>query len=944
VPDQDSETTVAITLNGVEVQAAKGELLIEAAERNGVYIPRFCYHPRMTSVGMCRMCIVEVDTGRGPAIQPACMLPVAPEMKVSTDSPTTKKAQNGILEFLLINHPLDCPVCDKGGECPLQDHTIAFGPGESRFVEEKRHFEKPIAISNTVYLDRERCILCDRCTRFASEVAGDPLIHFQGRSNFTEVNTFPDHPFASYFSGNTVQICPVGALTASPYRFKARPWDLEQVESTCQGCAVGCRMVVDSSRDRILRYNGVDVDPVNWGWLCDKGRFGFEAVNHKERLGTPLLRVSGGGELAEARWAEALGAAADAISEGLQRSGPSGLAVLGGARLTNEDAYAWAKLAKGVLGTDNVDAQLGDGLPAEVVAGLPQATIDETFAAGGTVLVIGPDLKEELPVLFLRLRHAVREDGVKVVELAQHDTNITELAAVSLRYRPGGAGELVQALVGGDALPAWVDASQAEVARDLIQRGPLRVILGRSSLAESADGAVAAADVLLDRLDGVTFLPALRRANVRGALDMGLAPGVLPGRVSLDEGRAWFAGRWPTVPESAGLDATGILQAAAAGRIDTLVLLGADPLSDFPDLDLAARALAGARTVIATDLFLTASVAQADIVLPAAGFAECVGTTTNVEGRISTLGQVVTPPGTARTDWMIAAEIALRLGADLGLESVEEIWAEVERLAPSHAGITREMLTSPQGADGVVAPLDAGEPSRSSAVPPPDDASMPGGLADHVEPDEGPLPEPSDRAAHADAAVADIDAQAADGRGETEAHKAESVEQTSRAVAEGEQHPAEPGGDDSAADSHRRDSGEAAGDAAARGDRPALLHYVAPAEPRPAPTIDAYSLRLIADRQLYDRGTLAQHSPSMAALTSGPELRVNPYDLNRLGLADGATVSVTSARASLPMVVVTDPTLVRGTASLLFNRGDPSPAMLIDATAPVTDVRVETRS
>ena len=532
MPDQATDTTVQFTLNGVEVEAAKGELLIEAAERNGVYIPRFCYHPRMNSVGMCRMCIVEVDTGRGPAIQPSCMLPVAPDMKVSTDSPVTKKAQDGILEFLLINHPLDCPVCDKGGECPLQDHTIAFGPGESRFIEEKRHFEKPIAISDTVYLDRERCILCDRCTRFAKEVAGDPLIHFQGRGNETQVNTFPDHPFASYFGGNTVQICPVGALTATPYRFKARPWDLEQVESTCQSCSVGCRIVVDSSRDRILRYNGVDIDPVNWGWLCDKGRFGFEAVNHEDRLGTPLLRAAGGGELAEARWAEALGAAADAISEGLQRSGPSGLAVLGGARLTNEDAYAWAKLAKGVLGTDNVDAQLADGLPAEVVFGLPQATIDETFTPGGTVLVLGPDLKEELPVLFLRLRHAVREDGVKVVELAQHDTSTTELATVSLRYRPGAAIELVRALVQGGALPTWVDADDASTARDLIRKGPLKVILGRSSLAETADGNVTAAGYLAAELDDVSFLPVLRRANVRGALDMGLTsrPAARPGQ------------------------------------------------------------------------------------------------------------------------------------------------------------------------------------------------------------------------------------------------------------------------------------------------------------------------------------------------------------------------------------------------------------------------------
>ncbi|MYE75313.1 MAG: 2Fe-2S iron-sulfur cluster binding domain-containing protein, partial [Acidimicrobiaceae bacterium] len=235
----EPQATVAIEVDGVAVQARPGEMLIEACERSGTYIPRFCYHSRMSPVGMCRMCLVEVDTGRGFALQPSCMVPVSEGMKVSTESEVTKKAQDGVLEFLLINHPLDCPVCDKGGECPLQDQTMAYGPGETRFVEEKRHFAKPIAISETVYLDRERCILCDRCTRFADEVAGDALIHFMGRGNHTEVNTFPDEPFASYFSGNTVQICPVGALTAAPYRFKARPWDLTETLSTAWVDSVG---------------------------------------------------------------------------------------------------------------------------------------------------------------------------------------------------------------------------------------------------------------------------------------------------------------------------------------------------------------------------------------------------------------------------------------------------------------------------------------------------------------------------------------------------------------------------------------------------------------------------------------------------------------------------------------------------------------------------------
>jgi NADH-quinone oxidoreductase subunit G len=256
--------TVTVTVDGQTIDAAKGEFVIEAPS-NGVYIPRFCYHPRMRPVGMCRMCLVEIDTGRGPALQPSCMIEVAPNMVVDTESAVTKKAQDGILEFLLINHPLDCPVCDKGGECPLQDQTIAYGPGESRFIEEKRHFEKPIPISDLVYLDRERCILCDRCTRFAKEVAGDPLIHFQGRGNNTEVNTFPDDPFASYFSGNTVQICPVGALTASPYASGRR--GTRRVESTSV-VTVGARS--PCSRAQRCCVTSADSDAVNWGWLTDK--------------------------------------------------------------------------------------------------------------------------------------------------------------------------------------------------------------------------------------------------------------------------------------------------------------------------------------------------------------------------------------------------------------------------------------------------------------------------------------------------------------------------------------------------------------------------------------------------------------------------------------------------------------------------------------------------
>ena len=473
---------VKLTVNGTEVDAERGALLIDACAAAGVYIPHFCHHSRMNPVGMCRMCIVEVDTGRGPGLQPSCMLSVTDGMVVDTESDLTKKAQDGVLEFLLLNHPLDCPVCDKGGECPLQDQTMAYGPGESRFVEEKRHFEKPIPVNDNVYLDRERCILCDRCTRFADEVVGDPLIHFMDRGNQTQVNTFPNEPFASYFSGNVVQICPVGALTAKPYRFKARPWDLEQVDSTYPN-AMGDRINVQASRDQVLRFQGLDSDAVNWGWLTDKDRFSFEALQSDQRLTEPLVRGGGlnksdpeGDELVAASWAQALGTVAEAISA----ADPGRVAFIGGSRLSNEAQYAWTKLAKGIIGTDNVDAALGDELPAHALLGLPRATIAETCQAEGTIVLLAADPKEELGTLYIRLRHAVLEDRAKLIELTPASTGLSSIATARLRPRPGEVGAVARALVAGGATGevGGVSAADINAAHELID-GPVTVVLGR---------------------------------------------------------------------------------------------------------------------------------------------------------------------------------------------------------------------------------------------------------------------------------------------------------------------------------------------------------------------------------------------------------------------------------------------------------------------------------
>jgi len=823
VTNTEAKTTLSVTIDGEVFEARPGELLIEACERAGTYIPRFCYHSRMKPVGMCRMCLVEVDTGRGPALQPACMLPCSDGMTVSTETPGTRKVQAGILEYLLINHPLDCPVCDKGGECPLQDQTVAYGPGESRFVEEKRHYEKPIPINDNVFLDRERCILCDRCTRFADTVAGDKLIHFMDRGNNTQVNTFPDEPFASYFSGNTVQICPVGALTARPYRFKARPWDLDETVSTAWTDSAGARVAVQSSRDKVIRLLGIDSDPVNWGWLSDKERFAFEALNSDDRLTAPLTRV--GDHLVPTGWSTALERAVSLLSD----ADPDRVAVIGGARLTNESQYAWAKLAKGVIGTDNVDSQLADGLDPELVLGLPRATIDEACTPGGTIILCGPDPKEEIGSLYLRLRHAVVHDDARLIELTPTATGLSPVAAHSLHPRPGEVADLARALVeaanGGPAVSAaGVSAEEISSAAVAID-GSVTIIIGRASLAESAD-CVTDAALQLAALPGSRFLSALRRGNIHGALDSGLAPGLLPGRTTIEAGAARFADAWPSTPASRGLDTAGILAAAADGRIDVLVLLGSDPINDFAGRPLAAAALETVPNVIALDMLVNDSIAMAaDVVLAASGATESAGTFTNLEGRISVCRQRVTPPGTARADWMIASEIARRLGFDLGFDSVESIRAEIAAVSVVHSGLDEKAL-----AEALV------------------DGLLIGGSGDIMVP-----------------GVVGVSPSA---------------------------------------------------------------H-------------DAYSLRLVASRSMYDDGVALRNSPSSRGLARSVTLRLNPTDFDKIGVDRGTVVRTESAVGRLLVPVEPDPGVPVGSAVLPWAAPGSPANTLIDPFSTVTDVRVE---
>jgi len=673
---------VHVTINGVGHDVPDGEMLIKAAQDNGTYIPRFCWHPRMEPVGMCRMCLVEIETPRGPMMITACTNAVSDGMVVDTENAAVKKAQEAILEFLLANHPLDCPVCDKGGECPLQDQAMAYGPAESRFVEIKRTFEKPIPISDLVLLDRERCVLCARCTRFSDEISGDPLIEFKDRGNKTEINTFPDLPFSSYFSGNTIQLCPVGALTSKTYRFRARPWDLRKVESSSMFDTAHPRIEIHASQNEILRFMGVDMEPTNHGWLSDKDRFGFQYLDSVERLTTPLVKRDG--EMVEVDWAEAL----DIVSTRLQlikdEDGGDALAVVGGANGTNEDAYAISRFARETLGTPHLDSRMDDALSSHFLA----ATVDRALIAdvdeADTILVWGPDLKEEHPTLYLRVRRAAQELGKTLVVVHPRATGLDDRTTHKLTYRPGGGFSLLSEMANGDHTDVIGALSVEKVV----------ALVGIASLADGPKLAEAVAATFRDTAGSIKIMPLNSRANTFGALDMGLAPDLLPGRVPADK---------------PGKGTREIMESLQTGDVRSLLMVGADPIRDMPDPRVAAEGLETAEFVVSIDLFRNDSNRHADVILPASGFAEKQGTVTNLEGRVQKVNRLRPGPGSTRADWSILDDVSARMGRPLGLASAETIAKEVSEAVPLYNGVTHDHLEW-DARDGVVVPMEGAPP------------------------------------------------------------------------------------------------------------------------------------------------------------------------------------------------------------------------------------------
>lgn len=688
---------VTINLDGVDRLVDSGQTLIAAAEQAGTVIPRFCWHPRLKEVGMCRQCFVEIEGPRGTMLVPSCTTPTTDGLVVRTKTPAVKTVQEGILEYLLINHPLDCPVCDKGGECPLQDQTLSHGPGESRFVEEKRHWEKPIPVSDLVLLDRERCVLCARCVRFAEEISGDPLIAFSHRGYHTEVATFPDEPFSSYFSGNTVQVCPVGALTATAYRFKARPWDLEEARSVNPVTTTGDSVTIQASRGELLRVLGVDNDATNHGWLDDRSRYGYKWVTSPDRLTNPTVRGADGLPR-PVTWGEAVATAAEQLLAVIDQHGPEAVAAIGGARGTNEDAYTLARFMRSVVGSPHLDSRLDDAPAARFLATLAGKGLIGDLESAKTILLWAPDLKEEHPILYLRVRRAAQELGATLIVVHPRATGLDDRATHKFTYVPGAGWDTFAALTAG--------AEGFAGARAALDEGPVVAIVGPTGLTEDPLLAESIAAFARD-LPGSTVLPLARRSNTFGALDMGVAPDLLPGRVATNPGTA-IAEWGEDAILTEGLDTRGILESAAAGRISALLLVGADPLRDVPDHDLARRALDRVDIVIAIDCLPTDSVASADIVLPAAAFGEKEGTVTNLEGRVQKVNALVPAPGQARADWSILDDISTRMGRPMGLASAGSISREIATVAPAYRGVSWFLLDWKER-DGVVVPRDGGE-------------------------------------------------------------------------------------------------------------------------------------------------------------------------------------------------------------------------------------------
>ena len=601
---------IKINVNGSEISSKPDQLIIEACEDSGIHIPRFCWHKRMDPVGMCRMCLVEIETPRGKALVPSCTTKVSEDLVVDTESDVVKKAQEGVLEFLLINHPLDCPVCDKAGECPLQDQTMAYGPGESRFVEDKRHFEKPIPISEIILLDRERCILCARCTRFSDEISGDPLIEFIQRGNKTQVNTFPDEPFRSYFSGNTVQICPVGALTSSSYRFKARPWDLKKVSSTSNCSSVGDSVELNVSQNKMLRILGEDNEFTNQGWLSDKGRYNFEYLHSDKRIETPLLVKNSNKELT-------INETMELISNEILTSDNPNISFIVGHNSTNEEYYALNKFAENLNKVENentvsnINFYLSDDY-------LYNGFFNDDYSLGeikdldsaDTIILWAQDIKDNLPTLYLRIKQAVR-NGKKLLIFGHTNTAIKEL---SEEYY----GENIVT----NNFEFNVEISDIPNLSKYIDGKDVLAIVGKASPLQNVNPIFQLVKHL-DQNSNLKILNCFSKGNTLGALQ----------NLDIVKGLNEFITEFDS------------------SKRNIVFTVGSNPVSNSIYSLKIKETLIDADFVVSLDLFKNETTELSDIILPTTTFGEKEGTFTNLEMRTLMQNKILPTPGSALNEW-----------------------------------------------------------------------------------------------------------------------------------------------------------------------------------------------------------------------------------------------------------------------------------------------------
>jgi NADH-quinone oxidoreductase subunit G len=654
---------VTITIDGREVAAVEGEMLHDAARKGDVEIPYFCYEPKLGDpVGACRMCLVEIEGI--PKLQTSCSTPVREGMVVHTRTEQVKEAQNAVVEFLLVNHPLDCPVCDKGGECPLQDISYGWGPGRSRVIDEKRHFEKPIELSPLVAIDRERCILCYRCVRFSQEVSEDAQLQLIDRGDRTYVGTFDDRPYVAPFHGNITDICPVGALTNYTYRFRARPWDIEHAGSVCTLCPSQCNVSFTVRDEKVKRVISRDNHEVDDGWLCDRGRYGFEMFDAPERVTGP--RLKGG---AEVGWEEALAA----VSDGLRGAGGKVAAIVGDA--SNEEGFLLQRLLRDALGSPHIDSRPSRGPKAEVLRQLAEPSISakvRDIDEADAILVLGTDPLHSSPILDLRVRKAIRRNGAKLVVATERPTALDGGAEAIARYAPGQAAHFVSELAGAIGGAENVAAPVAETLREA---ETVVVIWGGRVAREdgAAEALLRVAEATgMGTTDGAGLLEIPDTTNARGLREAGCLPDAGPGLAAAAAGRS----------------TEEIRQALIDGQVTRLVLFGADPLRDFPDTPAWEEALTACDFLVSFSMHENATTAKADVVLPLETHAEKDGTVTHPDGRLQRVRPSASRPGDIRSNIEVLAQLVSQLGLDTGIDSQPTAFAALTAGVSFYNGIS----------------------------------------------------------------------------------------------------------------------------------------------------------------------------------------------------------------------------------------------------------------